>query len=303
MRREVIAVLALIFSMLAAPAHAELDKTLLKSGEQKLKTAFEGTHVAISMDMPATSQGVDVIVGAPQPLDLADYSSRIKKYGVSVKSGARVMVTKVKVNPRFIEFQLAGGGYGTFGDDSSPDVGVPSAEKTRREKDIENWLRGEPSAERRRELQRELDDLRKARAREDAANRATAAAATETQRALISEKRLSGGSRFNVRYANGVPEAALEPQGLRAALARWVTFEGDASSSGAGAAAAGGGPAGLRKGMSIDEVESMLGRPESLATAMLDGMKKTTCAYAGKDGTVDAVFIEGVLVRYSIRSN
>lgn len=292
---------------LAATAHAELDKLTLKQGETRLKTAFEGNQVIVKIDMPATSQGVDVNVGAAQPFEFSEYSHRVKQNGIALRNGANVIVTKVKVNPTFIEFQLAGGGYGTFGDDTSPSVAVEPAEKTRREKDLENWIRGEPNAEKKRQLQRELDDLRKARGREDAANRARVASATETQRALIAEKRLSGGSRFNVRYANGVPPEALEPEAIRSALAKWVDF-GDAAPVPAGQNGvtphgAPGGIGALRKGMSIDDVEDILGRPEKLETSTLDGMKKTTCIYPSGDGKVDAVFVEGVLVRWGFRSS
>jgi hypothetical protein len=44
-----------------------------------------------------------------------------------------VLVTKVKVKDDLIEFQLGGGGYGTFRDDASSNVFVPSASKTERE--------------------------------------------------------------------------------------------------------------------------------------------------------------------------
>jgi hypothetical protein len=51
-----------------------------------------------------------------------------------VRRGDQVLVTKVKVKKDLIEFQLGGGGYGTFGDDASPHVNVPLAAKTQREK-------------------------------------------------------------------------------------------------------------------------------------------------------------------------
>lgn len=305
MKVRSVVMLAVALVLVGAPARAELDRAVLKVAESKLKPVFEGSEVRIKLDMPATSQGVDLNIGDSQPLDFEKHSHRLKSTGIALKKGESVMVTKVKVNGKFIEFQLAGGGYGTFGDDTDPDVGVPSAEKTRREKDLENWIRGEPNAEKKRELQRELDDLRKARAREDAANRATAAAATEAQRALIADKRRSGGSRFNVRWANGVPEAALTPDGLRHALARWVEFgdASDASVSGGSATPPAGGFAALRKGMTIDDVERALGRPEQLESAVEGGLKKTTCTYASGDGKIDATFVEGLLVRYSFRSN
>ncbi|NOT33869.1 MAG: hypothetical protein HOP12_06835 [Candidatus Eisenbacteria bacterium] len=303
MRSTIVTAFAVSLLLHAAPGLAELDRTVLKLGESRLKSAFEGSQVTLKLDMPATSGGVDVSVGEPQPLDLGDYSHRLKQFGVALRSGSSVMVTKVKVNPKFIEFQLAGGGYGTLFDENSPNVDVESAEKTKRERDLEGWIRGEPNAERKREMQRELDDLRKGRHREDAANRARVAGAAEMQRALIAEKRLSGGSRFNLRYPNGVPEAALTPDALRTALARWVRF-GDSEmteSDSAEPAAGSDGVGSLRKGMTIAQVERMLGRPERLESSEVDGLKRTTCVYSNREGTFEVVFVEGVLVRYTVR--
>jgi hypothetical protein len=53
------------------------------------------------------------------------------------------MVTKVKVKDNNIEFQLAGGGYGTVSDDTDTSVQFTPSERSGREKDLENRLKSE----------------------------------------------------------------------------------------------------------------------------------------------------------------
>ena len=53
--------------------------------------------------------------------------------------------------------------------------------------------------------------------------------AQETRKANIRQRRLEGGSRFNIRYQNGVPASVLTPEGIKTALAAYVQFPGDAA--------------------------------------------------------------------------
>src|SRR6185295_3360928 len=132
-----------------------------------LRTFFEGKRVRLKIDMPGTSDGVDVMAGERRPLDYKEYGDRIKSNGVAIRAGDSVIVTLVKVKKDLIEFQLAGGGFGTFGDDTSPSVYMPLLEKSQREKDLEKLVRDEPDRERRHRFERELDDLRDRREREN----------------------------------------------------------------------------------------------------------------------------------------
>src|SRR4029453_8388940 len=160
--------------------------------------------VVVKLDMPATQEGIDVYPDARRAIDFAQYSARLKNTGVAIRNGESVMITKIRVKEKLIEFQLAGGGYGTFGDDTGSVTAV-TVPKSNREKDLEQMVKSETNADRKRRLQRELDDLRNERAREDARNKAVAASAGEANKARIATKRLQGGSRFNIRYAEGVP--------------------------------------------------------------------------------------------------
>src|SRR5204862_8049812 len=112
----------------SAPAYAQ--------SEPELRDFFEGKSVVVKMVMPATQEGIDVFPDARRAVDFAQYSARLKSTGVAIRRGESVLVTTVRVKDKMIEFQLAGGGYGTFGHDtgSGPAVTTP---KSRRERDLE----------------------------------------------------------------------------------------------------------------------------------------------------------------------
>jgi hypothetical protein len=115
------------------------------------------------------------------------------------------MITRIRVKSSHIEFQLDGGGYGTMGDETSSSVYVESTPKSNREKNLEAELKREKDPERRDELKDELDDLKDEREREDARNRTEATSAAQQKEQNIRQRRLEGGSRFNVRFREAVP--------------------------------------------------------------------------------------------------
>jgi hypothetical protein len=199
-------------------------------GEAQLKRAFEGKRVTLKIDMPATKNGVNVYPGREQPLNFGDYGAQLKRHGTAIRTGESVMVTKVKVTGKHVEFQLSGGGYGTFGDETSSSVYVPTTAKSKREKRLEEDLKGETDERRKRELKEELDDLRRDRDREDQLNRTLAAEAEESKRTHIEQKALQGGSRFNVHYESEQSAASLTPEALMRALAEYVDFAEKANS-------------------------------------------------------------------------
>jgi hypothetical protein len=274
--------------------------------ETELKDFFEGKSVRVKIDMPATQQGIDVFPDARRPMDLTQYSARLKSFGVAVHNGDAVMVTMVRVKDKVIEFQLAGGGYGTFGDDTSTSVYVPTVPKTQREKDLEKQVKQETNPDRKRRLQRELDDLRSEREREDARNRARSASASEVKRERIATDRLHSGSRFNLRYQDGVPPG-LAPDGVMRALEEYVDF-----SSLTNRPVRQGRPiprepvappaTDIRKGMTMADVESALGRPDKTTPRTEGTLRVVVATYTRGDQVVTAEFVEGVLIKYSISS-
>jgi len=98
-----------------------------------LSPFFEGKQVVVKMDMPGTQKGVDIYPDRQPPLDTKSYGERLKQFGVSLRNGDTVMVTKVKVNKDSVEFQLGGGGFGTAKDNTDTSVHFTPAEKSPRE--------------------------------------------------------------------------------------------------------------------------------------------------------------------------
>jgi hypothetical protein len=301
-------------AVLSACLVAAAAGPLYAQSEAELKDFFEGKSVRVKIDMPASQEGIDVFPDARRPMDFAVYSTRVKTYGISVRNGESVMITKVRVKEKLIEFQLAGGGYGTFGDDTG-NVSAPTVSKSNREKDLERMIKDERDATRKRRLQRELDDLRAERAREDARNKATASMAAEAKKSRIADARLHGGSRFNIRYQNGVP-GGLDAGGIMRALDEWVEFpfatdRRPAASSRPPASSRpapredlapppGGGD--IRKGMLLADVERILGRAEKSTPRNEGTLRVISATFSRGDQIVTAEFVEGVLIKYSIAS-
>src|SRR5262249_53201075 len=141
------------------------------------------------IDMPGTSDGVDIHPDSNTPLDYQQYRHRLRTYGTSIRVGESEVVTLIKVKRDLIEFQLAGGGFGTFGDDTSTSVYMPLVEKSEREKTLEREIREETDSHRRRELERDLDEMRDAREAHNRRIEARRAEAEELKRERIAEER------------------------------------------------------------------------------------------------------------------
>lgn len=277
---------------------------LAAQSEVALREYFEGRLVAPKLALPGTEDGVDVYPGSPRPLDYARYASRLKQYGTAIRAGELVIVTKIKLKSKHIEFQLGGGGYGTFGDETSSNVATQPAPKTKREKNLEAELNRETDPAKKREMKEELDELKAAREREDARNRSVVAEAEEHRKQNIRQRRLEGGSRFNIRYADRVPGEALRPEAVIAALAQYVDF-GDFR-SGAGETSMTSAPPQrsgvLRKGMLMQEVDASLGAPLASSERKEGTLKVVQRKYSAAMGQVTAEFVEGVLFRYTVSS-
>jgi hypothetical protein len=273
--------------------------------EAALKEYFEGKTVVVKIDMPATQAGIDVYADARRPMNFDEYSARLKASGIALRNGDSVMITKVRVKDKVVEFQLGGGGYGTFGDDTSTSVYVPAESKSQREKDLEKAIKNETDSARKRRLQNELDDLKREREREDRRNQAAATTASEEKKQRLAEQRLHAGSRFNIRYQDGVPPG-VTPGGIMATLAEYVEFPftdkvtrpGKDISPSATAAR----PGAIYKGMTWQQAQDSLGAPDKTAERMEGKLKVTTATFTRDDQRIEAEFVEGVLIRYSISS-
>jgi len=197
---------------------------LFAQDESTLRRFFEGKRVRVKMDMPATHEGVDYFTTKDPPLDFRAYSSRIRRYGVALRNGDEVMVTGIVVKGRNIEFQLGGGGYGVFGDDTGT-VSIPSVPKTDREKRLEKDIAAEKDPDRRARMERELNDLRDRRRREERYQRERAQELEVIKKREIAEKRLQAGSRFNIWFQQGyLKEHVPSPDDVMDMISEWIDF-------------------------------------------------------------------------------
>ena len=302
MRRLFAAVIASV-----AAAHASAPIAYAQS-ESALRTAFEGKTVTVKLDMPGTSRGVDVYPMEATPVSFREVADRTKDYTVSLKIGQTVMVTKIVVKKDLIEFQLGGGGYGTLGDNAGYDISASEASESKTERALRDSIKTAPNSAKKKDYERELNNLRTARERENTKARAEAAQANELREANLRSKRSVSGSRFNIRYKPAVPSDAMTPDGVMRALAAYVEFSGatmasapmssgnssNRPASGANALAS------VRKGLLLSEVETLLG-PANTASESKEGvltLMKRNYIYDGK--RVVASFVNGVLIDYAI---
>lgn len=289
-------------------AFAAFANTAHSQSESALRNAFEGKTVTVKLDMPGTSRGVDVYPMEATPVSFREVADRTKDYTVSLKMGQTVMVTKIVVKKDLIEFQLGGGGFGTFGDNTGSDISAAEAGESKQERALRDSVKRAPNAAKKREYERELNNLRGACERENAKARAEAAQANELREANLRAKRSVSGSRFNIRYKPAVPPDAMTPNAVTRALSAYVDFS-DASMSSASSASGNRQSAGtnalasLRKGLLLTEVEALLG-PANTASESKEGvltLMKRNYIYDGK--RVVASFVNSVLIDYAIGPN
>lgn len=293
---------AVATALLALPAPASAQN------EDVLRSYFEGRRVIVRIDMPGTSEGVDVRADAGSTLDAPRYGDRIRRFGVALRGGDTATITLVKVKKDLVEFQLSGGGFGTFGDDTSTTVYVQYMEKSDREKELERRIKNETDRDRKRDMREELDRLVARRERENRRIDEERARLEEQKRLRIAEERLTRGSRFNLRYADVVPPG-LRPQDVMAALAEYVDFSPLGAAPPVGMRAvpvpppappsAGALP---RKGMSRAEAEAAFGAARNSSERREGGLLITTLVFVSGDQRISADFVEDVLVRYTITS-
>ena len=284
---------------------------MLQANEAELRRAFVGKQVILRIDMPGTHHGVDLHLDRDDPMDWKQYSQRLKNFGVSIPKGRAAMVTSLVVKKDLIEIQLDGGGFGTFGDDSSTTVSayVP---KSRYEYDLERDIKRENDPQRRRRLEADLSRERSRRYAEERRMRAAAETASAIKRQEVMEKRMRGGSRFNLRRVVGTMDVL--PNQAMDWLREYVDFSGEAG----GRPLVEGprqsqnpapppvsrnsneGPA-LRRGMSMEEVQNRLGRGKLLSEAVgTDNILTQQWEFVTAEHTYSVTAVEGLVVKYSM---
>jgi len=58
----------------------------------------------------------------------------------------------------------------------------------------------------------------------------------------------------------------------------------------------------LRKGLTVEEVDALLGRPETITRRAEGTLTVSTSLYRSGGRRITAEFVEGVLIRYTIAS-
>lgn len=276
--------------------------------EAVLRHYLEGREVAVKIDMPGDVGGIDIFPEKEQPVDYRHVGDHLKRFGTSVRKGTTTMITKVHVKKNLIELQFGGGGYGTFSDrGSEPSVPSTYVSKSQREKDLESQRNSTSDDSRKRSIDRELSRLRSDRQREESRLRSEAAVAKSLKAQVEMDRRMQSGSRFNIRWANQVPQDALTPEGLMATVSSYVTFTGGGAAPAPAVNTSFGGqprgtpdPLSLRKGMPETDVNAMFGDPQKRNVKRVEGMDVIDSSYALPDAELTAQFVNGVLTKFAI---
>jgi len=115
---------------------------------------------------------------------------------------------------------------------------------------------------------------------------------------------------FNIRYDSNLRPEEKTPESVMAALQEYVEFPPE-SFGGTAEAEKGStkidsekqiGLDSLRKGLSWEEVASMLGAPSSISERMEGKLKVIVCTFIKGDKKIETEFVEGVLIKYTISS-
>jgi hypothetical protein len=296
-------IVLLAAALCALPVSAQNDPNSLAS-------YFTGKEVVLKIDMPGSQQGVDLRYNKDVPMNWKEYANRLKSNGVAIHKGDTARVTAVVLKDDRIEFQLDGGGFGTFGDDTNATVTPKTVDKSDYEKQLEKQIANTTDDDERRRLQRDLERERSRRERQDADNRNAAQVASQIKAQQISDKRLQGGSRFNLRWSGQIPADQKTPDAVMKLLADYVSFDAPQQAAAPPPAQSGGADAAvpataqLKRGMKMSDVTNLLGQGKQLSESVSgDGLKTQTVQYSSGDRRVEVTYVEGVVVRYSISSN
>jgi len=97
MRRTFSVLFILIATAFSVSAQSETD----------LKNYFRGKAVTVRIDMPATSDGVNIYPERAQSLDYSEYNERVASHGAAIQRGKSAMISKLRVKGNHVEVQLS----------------------------------------------------------------------------------------------------------------------------------------------------------------------------------------------------
>lgn len=193
--------------MIAASAMAGCLGTLPLAAqtESDLKNAFEMHYVAPKIDMPASTDGVDINIQKKPPLDTNTWQRDLRRYKTGIPAGQRIIVTLIKVKGKVIEFQMGGGGASRH---------LHCAPLGPGERETELRYKG-PNAT--PDEKQELTKLQKERQLRDEQRMRECEESADQQRRTM-------GSRFNIHYPSNPTPDDLTPEVFRKALAEYIDF-------------------------------------------------------------------------------
>jgi hypothetical protein len=303
------------FFLAAFLALVALPRPLPAQSATDVQNYFQGKQVHLKIDMPGTQQGVDLRFDRGTPMDWKQYSSRLKKFGVAIPKDARSTVTTITVKKDLIEFQLDGGGFGTFGDDTNTSVTAKPVEKSNYEKQLEQDIANTDDPDRKRDLQRDLNRERDRRQRQDNANQRDAQIASQIKSQQVAQNRVQGGSRFNLRWSGSIPAEELTPEAVMKLLEPYVDFSDSPQAGGPlpsdqppanspnSNADAGSLTGQLKRGMQMTDVTNLLGQGRQLSESVSpEGLKTQVFEYLPGDRRVEVTYVDALVVRFSISS-
>ena len=233
------------------------------------------------------------------------------------------IVSYFSVKKDMIEFQLNGGGFGTFGDDTNTTVVAKVVPKSDYEKSLEQQIASTDDPDKKRQLQRDLDRERARREHQDAINQSAAQVASQIKAQQVMDQRMQGGSRFNLRWQGSIPAEQLTPDAVMARLSEYIDFSGVQAATPAPGAPRPAAPpqsmaispqppnqppppsptAQLQRGMSVNDVANLLGQGKLLSESTGDnGLKTQVYEYISGDRRAEVTFVEGTVVKFSITS-
>ena len=285
-----------------------------QGGASSIESFFTGKQVVVKIDMPGTQQGVDLRFDKATPMDWKQYSSRIKTFGPAIRQGDTARITTVVVKKNMIEFQLDGGGFGTFLDDSNTTVNARTVDKSSYEKQLERDIANETDPDRKRSLQRDLDRERSRRERQNSDNQNAAVIASQIKAQKVAESRTRGGSRFNLRWPGAIPQEDLTPESVVKRLGAYLEFPNGIVATQVQSDTEPPVPASalttdsssterLQRGMKSAEVATFLGSGRMLSKSVsTDGLTTEVYEYLPGDRRAEVTYVDDVVVRFAISS-
>jgi hypothetical protein len=278
--------------------------------DSELREAFVGTHVVLKIDMPGTQKGVDLNFGQGDPMEWKDYENRMREFGVALHRGDEAMVTSLVLKNDHIEFHLDGGGYGTVHDDTGM-ISPRSIPKSDEQVRLEKALKDTTDGRHRRELQDRIDREEARRRYLQTQENSAAMAANQIKQQEIANRRMRGGSRFNLRWKGRIPAQELSADAVRMRLAAYVDFDNTTAPQSRDAAQQ---PmptasnnndrvSAMHRGMSMKELMDLLG-PGQLVSQEMNSSNLLTqeMLFLTETSRVHVTLVDSIVIRYTIES-